>query len=211
MSNDITSAPSCISGNHQANRFNSLAVLPSSSSLAGFLAKLSAGLLVAASAGLGAVYAFQTGSEHGVILGVLFVVMALGLELSKPLAVSAAFASFRSRALVKGTALALLATVAISYSLSAELSLIASSRGDVVAHREAALKASTTADAEVKRAQDRYYAAQVELASLPTSRPAAELQAQIDGLLLTPGADGCVAINGKVTQSLLSQGCGAEG
>ncbi|MEI9901810.1 MAG: hypothetical protein WDN31_18800 [Hyphomicrobium sp.] len=205
MPHDTISSTSCTSVFPTASSFKRLAALPSRPSLAAMLANLSAASLVAASAGLGAVYAFQTGSEHGAILGALFVVMAVGLELAKPLAVTAAFTSFRSWAVVRGAALALLAMVAITYSLSAELSLMAGTRGDVVAHREAALKASTNTDAEVKRARDRYEMATKELATLPAARPTAELQAQIDGLLMTPGADGCTAINGKITQAICPQ------
>lgn len=37
---------------------------------------------------------------------------------------------------------------------------------------------------------------------MPATKSAPELQAEIDGLLLTPGADGCASINGKVTREV---------
>lgn len=199
MSHDTISATSCISGNSRASRFNALGTESSRFALASHLAQLAAASLVAASAGLGAVYAWTVGNEHGVILGALFVLFAIGLELAKPLAVVAAFKSFRSWSVVRGAALGLLALVAISYSLSAELSLMAGARGDVIAQRQATLDTSAGASGEAKRARDRYETATKELGTLPAARPAAELQASIDALLLTPGADGCGTINGKVS------------
>ena len=52
-------------------------------------------LLIIASAGFGMLFAWQVGSRHDAVLGALSVAMALGLELSKPFAISSAFASLR--------------------------------------------------------------------------------------------------------------------
>jgi hypothetical protein len=117
----------------------------------------------------------------------------------------AAFKALGSWQLVRGGALAILATVAIAYSLSAELTLMAGSRGDVVAERQAVLDASTDSAADAKRARERYDSAKAELITLPASRGAGELQAEIEALLLTPGADGCATINGKVTAKVCPQ------
>jgi hypothetical protein len=106
---------------------------------------------------------------------------------------------------VRGVALGALASVAIVYSLSAELTLMAGARGDVVAARNAELKAAQDARADAQRKRDRYDAARLELASLSPTRSASELQHQIDSLLLTPGADGCVEINGRVTRTVCPQ------
>ena len=62
--------------------------LPAPSSAPSILAAIPAGCLVIASAGFGAVFAWQTGSTHGPLLGCLSVLMALGLEAAKPLAVT---------------------------------------------------------------------------------------------------------------------------
>lgn len=159
------------------------------------LALASAVALVVASAGLGGAYAWSQGSSHGALLGALFVLFAASLECVKPLAVSTALTSFASFKLVRGAALGVLASAAIAYSLTAELGLMAGARGDVVAHR--------AADADAKRhARERYKRAEHELQSLAPSRPVAELQSTIDGLLQTPGADNCATINGKVTRDV---------
>ena len=96
------------------------------------LASIAAIALVFASSGLGALYAWAAGSPHGWAMASLMVVMAIGLEVCKPLSVASAFSAFRSLAVVRGSALALLAIVAVTYSLTAELSLMASARGDLL-------------------------------------------------------------------------------
>jgi hypothetical protein len=132
----------------------------------------------------------------------LFVCFAAGLELAKPLSVAAALSAFRSLSLVRGVAFAVLALVAVVYSLTAELSLMAASRSDTVAQREAVLKAAADAESTARRAAERYERAKTELAALPAARPVGELQAEIDALLLRPGANGCVAVDGRVTREV---------
>ncbi len=166
------------------------------------VSQISAIGLVLASAGFGAVFAWITGSEHGVILGGLFVLMAVSLECAKPLAVATALSALRTWSLFLGGSLALLAAVAIAYSLTSELTLMAGARGDLVAERAAKLKASADAAEDARHARERYEAAKDELATLPAARPVAELQKQINDLLLTPGADGCAEINGKITRTV---------
>lgn len=166
------------------------------------LARISASGLVLASAGLGALYAWSVGSQYNVVLALLMTLIAVALEIAKPLSVVAAFRAFKSRALPSGVVLALLAMVAIAYSLTAELTLVSGVRGDVIAARGQALQSASNAKADVKRAQQRYDDARAELASLPLTRSAAEVQGEIDKLLLTPGAQGCTQINGKVTRSV---------
>ena len=204
MSKPTTFWDSCLSKFSAMSRFKAFSRETSStfSPSTRAIAQISAVGLVVASAGFGAVYAWSTGSHHGVALACLMVLMAVALELAKPLSVAAAFAAFRSWSVVRGAALASLATVAIGYSLTAELSLMATSRGDVVATREASIKAATDVELEAQRARDRYDRARAELDTLAVTRPASELQAEIDGLLLTPGADGCVVINGRVTREV---------
>jgi hypothetical protein len=162
------------------------------------LSQISAAGLVLASAGLGAVYAWATGSEHGIALACLMTVMAIALEIAKPLALAAAFKSFRAWRIVQGGALVILASVAIAYSLSAELSLMATARGDSVAKRAAL---SDT----ISKAHVRYDRANLELSGLHGIRSPQEVEALIAGLLQTPGADGCLEINGKVTRDICPQ------
>ena len=195
---------SCLSKFSAMSRFNAFSRETSStvSPTARAIAQISAVGLVVASAGFGAVYAWTTGSQHGLALACLMVVMAVALELAKPLSVAAAFSAFRSWSVFRGAALAILAVVAIGYSLTAELSLMATSRGDVIASRDASIKAASSVEIELQRARDRYDRAKAELDRLPITRPASQLQAEIDGPLLTPGADDCSVINGRVTREV---------
>jgi hypothetical protein len=96
-----------------------------------------------ASAGFGCHFAFTQGARHGLALAGFAVAMAAGLELAKPFAIEAAFACFRRWAIARGLALLLLGVVAIAYSLTAELSLMATTRGDAAAARA---KASVTTE-----------------------------------------------------------------
>ena len=143
------------------------------------LAVISAAGLVFASAGFGAVYAWTAGTVHGWVMAGLMVLMAGALECCKPLAVASAFNAFRSIALVRGVALTLLATVAIAYSLTAELTLMATARGDLVALRAASAKAAKSTDNQRDRIE-------AELAALAGVRPAATVRAEIAGHLADP-------------------------
>ena len=96
MLNQSTTNVSCKDSKNVASPVRYLPRAPSSSQLASTLANTAASSLVISSAGFGAVYAWTTGSEHGVVLGGLFVLMAVALEIAKPLAVATALTSFRS-------------------------------------------------------------------------------------------------------------------
>ena len=207
MAQQSTKTLGCKDVDFDTSPFNGLTRISSTklSNPSLLLAQSSAFGLVLASAGLGGVYAWTTGSHHGPALGGLMVVMAVALEVAKPMALASAFTAFRSWAIARGVGLALMAAVAITYSLSAELSLMAGARGDVVAERQSTLDTSISAAADATRARERYDAAKAELTTLAPSRPSPEVQAEIDALLLTPGADGCVAIDGKVSARVCPQ------
>jgi uncharacterized membrane protein len=110
--------------------------------------------------------------------------MAIGLELSKPFALEASFAQFRQLRIGSGIAMALLAMVSIAYSLSAELSLMAQSRADLAAERQAGAKQATSADKHRARTE-------AELAALGTVRPTAAVKADLDALLANPRLNSC--------------------
>jgi hypothetical protein len=130
--------------------------------------------LVLASAGFGAVYAYQVGIHHGIVLAGLTVLFAVALELIKPLAIHSAFVAWSSwRTWHHAFALSVLGFVAVCYSLTAELALTASSRGDLTAKREQASGASV-------RAKEAHQRAKQELASLKPSRSVGELTALVD-------------------------------
>lgn len=133
------------------------------------VAGASAIALVIASAGFGGVFAWKIGSQHSYILGCLTVLFALALEGIKPLAVCGVFTP---RSLGSFIASLLVASTAIAYSLTSELSLVAMSKGDLRSERE---KASSSS----QKAEDRYGRASKELASLKPSRPVAEVEALV--------------------------------
>ena len=125
----------------------------------------------------------------------MFAGAALGGELLKPYAVSEVVSSLAQWNIIRALACLALSAACVVYSFTAELSLAATTRGDFAATREAAVDAIRDARADRARAE-------TELASLQPARPAAELQAEIDGLLLTPGAKGCAKIDGRVQESI---------
>lgn len=131
-------------------------------------------MLVLASGGFGAYFAWTQAVHHGPALAVLAVTMALGLECAKPFAVEAIFACVRRFSIIRAAAMTLLAAVAVGYSLTAEVSLMATTRGDVTADREAA------ADAR-QMAKERHRRATAELATMEPSRPVGELEALLAG------------------------------
>lgn len=153
----------------------------------------SATLLIGASAGFGAFYAGALGAEHGPVLALLGICMAIGLELAKPFSFAAAFDAWHNLRIAQGLAVALMGLVAVGYSLSAELSLMASLRSDKVAERAAASNVASNA-------RERHRRARVELDRLPAARPIAELQSLIDGVLIDPRAGGCVVVDGPFTR-----------
>lgn len=134
------------------------------------LVSLAAVLLVAASAGFGMLFAWTTASKHSDLLGVLSVAMALGLELSKPFAISSAFTSLRQWRVITAAALILVGLLAVAYSLQSELSFMSTVRGDLVAERAGERDAA-------QRAADRYQALTAELAAL---RPASNKERDND-------------------------------
>jgi hypothetical protein len=148
------------------------------------LASISAAGLIIASAGLGAIFAFGAGKEHGLLMAGLMTIFAVALELAKPIAVSSAFTAFRSWAIVRGLALSLLAAVAIAYSLTAELTLMATARGDLVAQRVADTKVAKSVDGRRERIE-------AELAKLANVRPAATIKADIAGIIADPRVGDC--------------------
>jgi hypothetical protein len=157
------------------------------------LVKLAAASLVVASAGFGAYYAGGLGAEQGTLLAVLSVAMALGLELAKPFGIAAAFDAFRNYRIAQGIAVALLGLVAVSYSLSAELSLWSSMRSDRIAERAATSNIAVNA-------RERHQRAILELDGQSAARTTDELQSLIDNVLADPRAGGCVAMDGPYTR-----------
>lgn len=145
--------------NFRYNQSNDLAAGSSTSIAARFLVIAAAVLLVSASAGFATLFAWRVGSGHDVALGVLSVVMALGLKLSEPFALASAFSAFRQFRIVTGAVLLATGLLAVAFSLQAELTFMASTRGDMISERASEAGAAA-------RAEQRYQAAAAALASL---------------------------------------------
>src|SRR6476646_10063401 len=98
-------------------------------------AKVAATSIVIASAGFGAVYAARVGAYGGTTLAGLTILFAILLELSKPLAIQQALRCLGNWQPVRALLLSLLGTLAIAYSLTAELALMSATKGDLTAGR----------------------------------------------------------------------------
>lgn len=186
---DVPKRACCKDSISEPSRISRLADLTSTNSLTRYLANSAASALVVASAGYGAVFAWQSGSQYGLLLGCLTVLFAVALEVLKPLALATAITSFRSLDLVRGSALVLLGLVAVTYSLTSELTLMAGARGDVVATR--AFLADSAKD--LRNQRDRL---QIELTALGTTRPASTVKAEVEGLLADRMVGNCSLIDG---------------
>jgi hypothetical protein len=113
-------------------------------------ATIAATLLVIASAGFGATFALSQASHHGPGLVAFALAMALGLECCT-FAIEAVFECLRRLAFGRALAMAALGLVAVAYSLTAELSLMATTRGDAAAERAKASDATKDDRAELAR------------------------------------------------------------
>lgn len=165
------------------------------------LSKVAACALVAASAGFGAVYAWTTGATHGAVLGGLSVLFAVALEICKPLALRNALTALSRFDLIRTGALAILAVTAISYSLTAELSLWSALRADSIASRQSAADTAATAKTQTKRQTELYERVNADLASMLPARTDAEIQADITKLFAdNPAAGDCSVMDGKVSR-----------
>ncbi len=158
----------------------------SSSTLLKYLVVLCALGLVIASAGFGSVFAYRVGIQHSELLAFLSVLMAIALEGVKPVAVSCAFNAFRSWDISKGVLLLSLGLLAIAYSLTSELTLMAMSRGDLTAKRQGVID-------QTQWKQEAYKRAVKELSNIEPTRTIGELQSSISDIENKSG----ILINGK--------------
>jgi hypothetical protein len=173
MGHSATINKSCQAPKISSNDLNHLRPRPHSTATTQALVSLPAVLLVIASAGFGMLFAWQVGSKHDAVLGALSVAMALGLELSKPFAISSAFAQLRQWRVITAISLALVGLLAAGYSLQAELTFMSRTRGDLVAERAGERDAA-------QRAADRYDRLQTELTAL---KPASSKERDMDAYL----------------------------
>jgi hypothetical protein len=90
---------------------------------------------------------------------------------------------------------ALLCAGVICYSLAAAIGFAASTRGEATTTNKLRIDNRNAWAARIERTAQ-------QLNQLGVPRPATVIQAEIDGLLQTPGADDCAAINGPVTEKV---------
>jgi hypothetical protein len=84
---------------------------------------------------------------------------------------------------------------AVAFSICAAIGFAASTRSHTVAVGESLIESRKAWEAKITRIEGR-------LDLLSVHRPANVIQAEIDSLLLTAGADDCKAINGPITQEV---------
>jgi hypothetical protein len=85
--------------------------------------------------------------------------------------------------------------VVICYSLAAAIGFAASTRGETVTANKAVVDDRKAWEARIERTAQ-------QLDQLGVPRPTSVVQAEIDGLLQTPGTDDCAAINGPITENI---------
>src|SRR5262245_39503629 len=136
-------------------------------------AALSAVLLIGASAAFGAHYAWSQGVMHGKLMALAAVAFALGLELAKPIAVAGMIEAGGRWQIGRALLLGVLALVAVAYSLSAELSLMARSRADAAAERASESMKGADARARVQAIRDEIAAFDaLQAPQMPSAPPA---------------------------------------
>jgi len=111
--------------------------------------------------------------------------MVLALEAVKPLAISAGIDLWK-RCTGPAALLLTLGGISCAYSLTAELSLISMSKGDIVAERQA--QATTARNAERDRNR-----IEAELAAIGITQPSASLSAELSSLLSDSRLKGCTS------------------
>lgn len=112
------------------------------------------------------------------------------------MAVASALSAFGSWSLIRGLALSLLAAVAIAYSLTSELALVAGTRGDLAAKRASAVEQNEGRHLRIAAARE-------ELSTLAPSRTVAEVRADITKLLAeNPKSGNCSKPDGPVSRSV---------
>ncbi len=149
-------------------------------------AVIAAALLITASAGFAAYFTWSVNRHEWWPLIVFAVCFALGLELAKPLAVHAIGGALRSWHFGRVAVLSLFVVVAVAYSLTASLQLMARTRSDGVSERVGTSQAASDARKALEGLR-------LELAATHQARSPAEVQPLIDAKLVNPKLLRCAA------------------
>jgi hypothetical protein len=149
----------------------------------------------AASAAVGVIVGHMLGAQYGPTLAVVFATAALAGEILKPFAFLALWRSARRLRIASAAVCAVVALSCLAYSLAADLYLSSRLRGDMAAQRDHAARLLDDARADRQRLT----------ASLAELRSDSSVRAEIDRLLVTPGANGCAVVDGPVSREVCKQ------
>jgi hypothetical protein len=125
----------------------------------------------------------------------LYATLSLAADLMKTALPLAGMILWRKRERIFAIVAVIFWIGAVAFSLSAAIGFAASTRGHTVASNEKLIESRKAWEAKIVRIEKR-------LDRLGTPRPADVIEAEIDGLLRTPGAESCDAINGPVTREV---------
>lgn len=142
--------------------------------------------LVLASAGFGAVFAYKVGIQHSILLAGLSILMTVALEAVKPLAIASAIQALREWRPLTALPLLILGLIAVVYSMTAELSLVSVSKGELIAERQA--ETNSAGDAERKRKR-----IERELDAIGITRPSQAISSDLNSLLSDSRLSDCKA------------------
>jgi hypothetical protein len=126
---------------------------------------------------------------------IIYGALSLAADLMKVALPLVAISLWRKKHRILAAIAALFCAGVICYSLAAAIGFAASSRGEATTTNRLAINDRKVWEARIERT-----ARQLDQLGVP--RPAGVIQAEIDAVLRTPGADGCTVINGPVTNAV---------
>ena len=126
---------------------------------------------------------------------IIYGALSLAADLMKVALPLVAVLLWRKQHRILAAVAALFCAGVICYSLAAAIGFAASTRGEAITTNKLAIDNRSGWEARIERT-----ARQLDQLGVP--RPAGVIQAEIDALLRTPGADGCTVINGPVTNEV---------
>jgi hypothetical protein len=126
---------------------------------------------------------------------IIYGALSLAADLMKVALPLVAISLWRKQHRILAASAALFCDGVICYSLAAAIGFAASTRGEAITTNKLAIDNRSGWEARIERT-----ARQLDQLGVP--RPAGVIQAEIDALLRTPGADGCTVINGPVTKEV---------
>jgi hypothetical protein len=168
--------------------------LPPSTTIKSLLTFGFAGGLSALSLGIAVQYGMSIGSATGTATAILLIALGVLTEIGKGLGFYSAAANLKSRSYLPVAGWLVVALCCLSYSVTADLHVSATSRGDATAKRGQSIQ--TLKDARFDR--------ETASLSLHSIESQASFTQRIGKLLATPKSNGCVKVDGPVSRSVCS-------